>query len=662
MLQDSCVIFMNHIPPELSGKSEFKSGAFATADAVGRNAMSMNIFTLAFPQPLEKEFRYFYFRQSLLQVRISIFIAAVFFAFFGFLDAALVKEMKTTLWLIRFGFICPGVLTLFFFSYMPLFKKYMQPSIATGMLWTGVGITHMILIAPPPANYSYYAGLVLVFMYGYSFVRLRFVWATLAGWVIVIIYEVAALLIDTPIPVLINNNFFFISANIIGMFACYSIEYFVRRDFYLARLLEQEQQKVKAANLELEAKVHERTAQLIQANKVLRMEMQERKRAEKELIHAHKMEAIGTLAGGIAHDFNNILTAVMGYAEIGLHKKNIDQTKLTYIFEQIMQAGARARDLIRQILTFSRQRDQERVPVKTGVILKEGLKLLRATLPKNIQIREIIRTEADIVLADPTQLHQIVMNLCTNAAHAMRDKGGVLEVILDEFSHDTASKAHISDLEPGPYLQLTVRDTGTGIDPSVVTRIFDPFFTTKAPGEGTGMGLSVVHGIVKACGGKVLVNSEIGQGTTFQVLLPRVDINVDAVIDNAQQIPSGSEHILLVDDEQALVEVGHEMLQEIGYTVSTQTDAREALAAFRAQPEQFDLVITDKSMPNMTGFDLAREIFQIRPDIPVILCSGFHDESDTEKAKELGFSEIIVKPLVMREMAETIRNVLDKHS
>jgi signal transduction histidine kinase/ActR/RegA family two-component response regulator len=652
---------MNHIPPELSVKTDFQSGAFTAANAVGRNAMKMNIFTLAFPRPLENEFLAVYFQQSLQQVRISLFIAAVFFAFFGILDVALVKEMKNTLWLIRFGFICPGVLTLFFFSYMPPFKRYMQPSIATGMVWTGVGITHMILIAPPPACYSYYAGLILVFMYGYSFVRLRFIWATIAGWVIVIVYEVAAVLIDTPIPVLINNNFFFIGANIIGMFACYSIEYFARRDFYLARLLEQEQQKVKAANLELEAKVHERTAQLIQANKVLRMEMQERKRAEKELIHAHKMEAIGTLAGGIAHDFNNILTAVMGYAEIGLHKKNIDPTKLKYIFEQIMQAGARARDLIRQILTFSRQRDQERVPVKTGVILKEGLKLLRATLPKNIQIREVIRTEADIVLADPTQLHQIVMNLCTNAAHAMRETGGVLEVILDDFARDAASRAHLSDLHAGPYLQITVRDTGTGIDPAVVNRIFDPFFTTKAPGEGTGMGLSVVHGIVKAYGGKILVNSEIGQGTTFQVLLPRVDVDVAADSDEARQVPSGSEHILLVDDEQALVEVGHEMLEEIGYTVITQTDAREALAVFRAQPGQFDLVITDKSMPHMTGFDLAKEIFQIRPDIPVILCSGFHDESDAARAKELGFREILVKPLVMREMAETIRNVLDRH-
>jgi len=652
---------MNNQNPAEEGKLPAKKNSGSTSATIGLNDMGLNIFTLSFPGDIEPVFRESYFTKSLQHARLSIVLAVVFFALFGILDAALAGEMRTELWLIRYGFICPGLIVLLFFSYSHYFKKYMQSTMALLMVWTGAGIILMILIAPYPANYSYYAGLILVFMYSYSFARLRFIWATLAGWVIVILYEVAAIMIYTPISVLINNNFFFISANIIGMFAAYSIEFFARRDFYLARLLEQEQQKVKAANLELEAKVQERTAQLIQANKVLRMEMQERKRAEKELIHAHKMEAIGTLAGGIAHDFNNILTAVMGYAEIGLYKKNIDQTKLTYIFEQIMQAGARARDLIRQILTFSRQRDQERVPVKTGVILKEGLKLLRATLPKNIQIREIIRTEADIVLADPTQLHQIVMNLCTNAAHAMRDTGGVLEVILDEFSPDAASRAYISDLDPGPYLELTVRDTGTGIDPSVVTRIFDPFFTTKSPGEGTGMGLSVVHGIVKAHGGKIVVNSALGQGATFHVLLPRVDINVDADIDDAQQIPSGSEHILLVDDEKALVEVGHEMLQEIGYTVSIQTDAREALAAFRAKPEQFDLVITDKSMPYMTGFDLAREIFHIRPDIPVILCSGFHDESDAAKAKELGFREIIVKPLAMREMAATIRSVLDKN-
>lgn len=623
--------------------------------------MGLNILTLAFPPDIEAAFRENYFKKSLQHTRISILLAIVFFALFGILDAALAGDMCGTLWAVRYGFICPGLFALLLFSYLPAFRKYMQSAMALLMVWTGAGIIYMILIAPAPANYSYYAGLILVFMYSYSFARLRFVWATLAGWIIVVLYEIAALTIQTPFPILINNNFFFISANIIGMCAAYSIEYFARRDFYLARLLEQEQQKVAAANLELEAKVQERTAQLIQANKALRLEMQERKRAEKELIHAHKMEAIGTLAGGIAHDFNNILTAVMGYAEIGMHKKDIDPTKLKYIFEQILQAGFRAKDLIRQILTFSRQSDQERVPVKIGTIVKEALKLLRATLPKNIQIKEIIRTETDVVLAVPTQIHQIIMNLCTNAAHAMRDEGGVIEVVLDLCSKETLREVSFDQPGEGRYLELSVRDTGSGIDPAIVSRIFDPFFTTKAPGEGTGMGLSVVHGIVKSHGGTIRVQSEIGKGSTFQVLLPLAE-SADVTEERTEEeVPKGCGHILFVDDEQSLVEVGNEMLQEIGYTVSVKTDAREALEEFRAHPERFDLVITDKNMPVMTGFDLAREIVRIRPDIPMILCSGYHDEVDADKARELGFREIIVKPLSMRDMAETIKNVLGRH-
>ena len=623
--------------------------------------MKLNLVTLSFGGNLEHEFSEVYFRSSLPQVRISLLLAAFFFALFGILDAVLAGEIKHELWLVRYGFICPGIVLLLLFSFSKFYKKCMQPALAAGMIWAGGGIVYMILIAPPPANYSYYAGLILVFMYGYTFIKLRFIWASLAGWVLVVMYEIAALYVSTPFSILINNNFFFIGANIIGMCAAYSIEYFARRDFYLARLLEQEQQKVAQANLELETKVQERTAKLIQANKALRLEMQERKRAEKELIHAHKMEAIGTLAGGIAHDFNNILTAVMGYAEIGIHKKDIDPAKLKYIFEQILQAGFRAKDLIRQILTFSSQRDQERVPARIGTIVKEALKLLRATLPKNIQIREIIRTETDVVLAVPTQIHQIIMNLCTNAAHAMRDTGGVIEVVLDICSQETLREVILDQSSGGRYLELIVRDTGSGIDPAIVNRIFDPFFSTKAPGEGTGMGLSVVHGIVNSHGGTIRVQSELGKGSTFYVFLPLAESIEVAEAQPEEDIPKGSGHILFVDDEQSLVEVGNEMLQEIGYTVSIKTDAREALEEFRAQPDSFDLVITDKNMPVMTGFELAQEIVRIRPDIPLILCSGYHDEVDVDKARKLGFREIIVKPLSLRDMAETIKNVLSRH-
>ncbi len=412
--------------------------------------MQLNPLSLTFPPQLEQEYSENFFNKSLSRIRFSVLLAIVFFAVFGLLDAALAGDKKIVLWQIRYALICPGLLAILVFSFTNHFKKYMQLSYALGVIWVGLCVVQMILVAPPPANYSYYAGLILIFMFGYTFIGLRFLWASFAGWVIVVFYELASLLsLDAPVTVLINNNFFFICANIIGMLSCYFIELSSRRDFYFSKLLELEREKVEEANRELEMRVRARTEQLMQANRDLEVEMQERKRAEKELIQVQKMEAIGTLAGGIAHDFNNILTAVIGYAELGLHKKSIDQGKIEYIFTQILNAGNRAKDLINQILTFSRQRDEERLPVKIGSIIKETLKLLRVGLPRHIEIQEHLRAAADTVLADPTQVHQILMNLCTNAAHAMKEKGGILEVALDELHIDTASKEQFPDLQPG---------------------------------------------------------------------------------------------------------------------------------------------------------------------------------------------------------------------
>ncbi|MBN2106841.1 MAG: response regulator [Deltaproteobacteria bacterium] len=645
--------------------AQYADALFAgIAASSGIRDMQLNPLSLTFPQKLEQEYSENYFNKSLNRIRLSLLLAIALFAVFGFLDAALAGDKKVFLWWIRYAFICPGVLAILLFSFTRHFREYMQCSIALSMIWVGFCVVQMILVAPPPASYSYYAGLILIFMYGYTFVGLRFVWASLAGWVIVVLYELASLLlIDAPVSVLINNNFFFICANIIGMFSCYSIEMSSRRDFYFSKLLEMEREKVQAANRELEARVQARTEQLLQANRDLEVEMQERKRAEKELIQVQKMEAIGTLAGGIAHDFNNILTAVVGYAELGLHKKLIEQGKTEYIFTQILNAGNRAKDLIKHILTFSRQRDEERMPVKLGSIIKEALKLICVGLPRHIHIQENIRAAADTVFADPTQVHQIIMNLCTNAAQAMKEKGGILEVALNEVHIDPASKEQYPDLAPGEYLKLTVGDTGDGIDPKVIDRIFDPFFTTKAPGEGTGMGLAVVHGIVKNYGGKILVSGESGKGTTFSVLLPRLEEQAcDEANEKKGALPSGSEQILFVDDEDTAVDVVKEMLEEMGYSVVTMTNVLEALDLFNKNPDRFDLVITDKNMPNMTGFDFGREILRIKPDMPVILCTGYLDFGDTDNAKQYGFRDIIKKPLLMRDMAEAIRCVLDRSS
>ena len=389
-------------------------------------------------------------------------------------------------------------------------------------------------------------------------------------------------------------------------------------------------------------------------------EEQERKKLEDQLQQAQKMEAIGTLAGGIAHDFNNILGAVMGYAELALHEVENKSIPDQYLRE-VLHAGRRAKDLVKQILTFSRQTDQERTPVLVRLIVKEVIKLLRASLPSTIEIHQNIQSDA-LVMGDPTQIHQVMMNLCTNAGYAMRDQGGRLTVNLEPLELDPDFAAGHPNLKPGPYLKLTVSDTGPGIPESELDRIFEPFFTTKEKGEGTGMGLAVVHGIVTGHGGDIIVRSEPGQGTTFTVFFPAVERRIEPETRLEIPPPSGTESILFVDDELALANAAKHMLESLGYDVITRTNSLEALELFEHQPDRFDLVITDMTMPGLTGDQLAQKLMEIRSDLPVILCTGFSARINEEKALALGIRAFVSKPVLKRRIAQTIRKVLDDSS
>lgn len=386
---------------------------------------------------------------------------------------------------------------------------------------------------------------------------------------------------------------------------------------------------------------------------------EERKKLEGQLRQSQKMEAIGTLAGGIAHDFNNILFSIIGFTEMAAGALNGHGRAKTYM-DEVLSAAKRARDLIQQILTFSRRGNQERGPLSMQPVIKEVIKLLRASLPSTIDIREDIDQECGIVIADPTQIHQVIMNLCTNAHHSMRATGGVIEIALRQVDVDRAGVIPAADLRPGTYARLTVADTGHGMAPDVRNRAFEPYFTTKTPGEGTGMGLSVVHGIVKTCGGDVTVESEPGKGSTFHVYLPVIDASCEAPQTASSRIPEtgNREHILFVDDEEQLVRMMQAMLEGLGYHVTARTSSVEALEAFRAQPQKFDLVITDQTMPNMTGMDLAQALFRIRPDIPVILCTGFSELVTEERARDMGIRQFIMKPVVRSELAGIVRKVL----
>jgi len=380
---------------------------------------------------------------------------------------------------------------------------------------------------------------------------------------------------------------------------------------------------------------------------------------ESQLQRAERMEAIGTLAGGIAHDFNNILGAIMGYTELA--RMDMPETsRAAAKLDEVLKAGTRAKELVRQILTFSRQTKKEAKPLEVSLVVKEALKLLRASIPTTIEIRKKIATGPNIVMADPTQIHQIVMNLCTNAAQAMRETGGILTIELTGVEIDIATAHQYVGLEPGPYVRISISDTGKGMDPQVRERIFDPFFTTKDPGKGTGLGLSVVHGIVKACKGAITVYSEIGKGSTFHVYLRKIESMKAPEPEKVEALSTGTECILFVDDEEALARLGKETLRELGYDAVCRTSSIEALEAFRAQPERFDLVITDQTMPNMTGKDLAKEIMAIRPGIPVIVCTGYSQVFSEEEANDIGISAFLMKPVSIRELGKTIRQVLDK--
>ena len=385
----------------------------------------------------------------------------------------------------------------------------------------------------------------------------------------------------------------------------------------------------------------------------------ERKELETKLQQAHKMEAVGTLAGGIAHDFNNILGIILGNTELAIDDVP-EWNRARHNLQEVRKACLRARDVVKQILTFSRQSDHQLRPIKISPIIEDALKLLRSSIPTTIKIRHNISCESDVVHADATQINQVLINLCANAAYAMKENGGILEVNLENIELDKDALAFNQNLTPGKYLRLFVKDTGDGIEPEIIDRIFDPYFTTKGVGEGSGMGLAVVHGIVMKHNGTIKVDSEIGKGSKFQVFLPVIEGEPEPEIKTFEHLAKGSERILFIDDEKDMVETIHPMLERLGYQVTAKTSSVEALEIFRTEPDKFDLVITDMTMPEMTGRNLAKELMSIRSDIPIILCTGHSDQMDDRKAKEMGISAFVMKPIVMLEMANTIRQVLDE--
>jgi len=631
----------------------------------------INWLTLSFSGDFEIAFRNVYFQNSLWHVRIAFLMGIFLYGMFGFLDALMVPDAKYMLWFIRYVIFVPYGIGIFLFSFSPHFKKYMQVSIAFGVLISGLGITAMILIAPYPASYSYYAGLLLVFIYGYTFVKLRFIWASLTGWLIVIAYEIAAIWISpTPIPILVNNNFFFLSGNILGMFACYSIEYHTRKRFMQACLLEAEKKKVTGANQELEIRVLERTTQLEKANQELKQEMMERKRSEKErryleaqLAKSQKMEAIGTLAGGVAHDLNNILSGLVSYPELLLMDLP-EESPLRQPIITIQESGQKAAAIVQDLLTLARRGVSVREVMNLNQMIDDYL-----NSPENQKIMEYhskVTVETNLqpdlfnIMGSPVHLSKTIMNMISNAAEAMPN-GGKIIISTENRYIDRWIKGYDA-VDEGDYATLTVTDTGIGIPPEDLERIFEPFYTKKAMGRsGTGLGMAVVWGTVKDHSGYVDVQSELGEGSTVSLYFPitreKLPIEIQSV--SAEKYKGNGESILIVDDIKEQREIASGMLEKLGYTVNSVPSGEEALAYM--EENGADLLVLDMIMnPGMDGLETYQKILQYHPEQKAVIASGFSESEKVKKAQSIGAGTYVKKPYSFEKIGLAVKGELSK--
>lgn len=384
----------------------------------------------------------------------------------------------------------------------------------------------------------------------------------------------------------------------------------------------------------------------------------DKKKVQAQLGQAQKMESIGTLAGGIAHDFNNILTAIIGFSDLALDEVDKGST-LADNLQEIHIAGLRARDLVKQILTIARQSNEEIKPVRVNRIIEEVIKFIRSSIPTSIEIKSNIRPSSPI-RGNSTQIHQIFMNLFTNAAHAMEKNGGILEIGLEDLYFDDRAVLKYPGLTSGTYNKITVSDTGTGIPPNVIHSIFEPYFTTKSLEEGTGIGLALVHGIVASYGGVISVSSELGKGSVFTIILPVTQREETHKFPEYDNIPKGTERLLLIDDELAIVKLNQKILERLGYQVIVQTSSADALALFKSNPEAFDLVLTDMTMPKITGEKLAQEMRGIRPSLPIILCTGYSKKLVHNPANPRNIKAVLTKPISRDQLAKAVRNILDE--
>ncbi len=600
-------------------------------------------------------------------MRAAIIIGSILYSLFGVLDAFLLDDLKYTFWLIRFGIVVPLSILGFVLTYSKLFKKWNQLLLIINNLVGGIGIIVMILLAGPPVSYSYYAGLILVFIYLYTFSGLRFVWATVTSWTLVVAFEILAIFFkDMPTAIFISNNFFFVASNILAMFAAYFIEFSLRRDFYLTRLLETEKEKVLQSKKNLERLVKERTIQLSESNKELGEELiekrellDEQQNLQEQLIQSQKMEAIGQLAGGIAHDFNNLLTVINGYSELLLISTPEKEASFKSL-RQINDAGKRAKSLTQQLLAFSRKQILQPIVIDLNLLLQELKVMLQRLISKNIELVFKFDPETQKIKADPGQLGQVIMNLIVNARDAM-PKGGRITIETQNKVKDIHEIHPKENLATGSKVLLKITDTGIGMDDKLTKNIFDPFFTTKEKGKGTGLGLSTVYGIIKQSDASIHVDSKKGEGTAFSIYFNPTKTNEQVTIEKSVNHKNlyGKETILVVEDEKAVREYIGVILNKYGYNVHLMSDGNEALDIFKNNEEQIDLLITDVIMPKMSGKEVVDKMLQYKPNLKYIYISGYTDDVIGKHGVLEKKISILQKPFTHNTLMEKIRSILD---
>ena len=635
-------------------------------DRQALKGMFLNPFTLRFSGDcahLERPFQKEYLDTSINHMRMVLVLSTILFSIFGILDALVMPEQKQMAWMVRYLVVCPILLLVVIVSYFHWGQRLIQPIIACVIVIAGGSIIYMIRIAPPPANYSYYAGLILVFILGYTCVRLSFLWASAGAWVLVVMYEITAIyLVDTPVVMLINNNFFFISANIVGMLACYFIERYARRDFYLAHLLAMEQAKVSRANQELERRVADRTARLEQANKELAVEISERVRLADQLQQAEKMEAVGSMAAGVAHDLNNILGGLVSYPDLILMDMPPD-SPLRKPLLTIKKSGDKAAAIVQDLLTLARRGVANKTVVNPNQLIRDYLAAPEFLNLQRHHTHVKIRTELDEelfnVVASPIHLSKAVMNLVSNAAEALLVEGEVVVATMNR-TLDRPIDGY-ETIAAGDYVLIRVTDTGVGIAPRDRKQIFEPFFTKKHMGRsGTGLGMSVVWATVKDLDGYIDIESEEGRGTAFSLYLPvtrkaLADVETRLSIDEY----SGVERVLVVDDLAEQREVAAGMLGKLGYRVAVASSGEEAVN--HLAENQADILVLDMVMdPGIDGCETYRRILKMNPRQKAIIASGFSETERVREIQRLGAGQYIKKPYTLEKIGVAVRRELDR--